>query len=306
MHYDVDQKITVVSAQEKLIDATTGFGAAYSFGGRVMHQLPKIVSVSFFGYHNTVQWQSIKTLTFSCNGRTYTAPAFRTLYGKDRDKGQDLVQANYFDSVLAPLPLPIAQQIFSSTVFVTSSPPGLQFQLTAQQTDRCHELLLTIPKMMALRAPDLQKSASSANGLPVTRNIAESSGDVTLATTGTLLSSRFSMQFLAFITQSGKQVRQPNTALLLAETGDAPVLENEKGLTLNYGDTRLDLVSNVNQTQTSESGTKLSVRTYVIPYRRFLTISKMKSLSLTVGNTTIPIPAGKMAGIREIARRIQH
>lgn len=307
MHYDDDHNLTVIYAQEKLVDANTGLGAAYDYPGHIMQKPPEIVSLTLFGYHDAVQWQNIKTLTLTYGSKTYTHKAISALHGEDRDKSDDLVEAKYYEPVIVNIPLAIAKDVFNNdNMIVTSTPESINLTLTPQQMDRCRDLLSTIPSVLAMRPPNMKKAAPSSNGLPVTRTITEASSDATLSTTGTMLTPRFSMQCLAFVTISGKQVHQPNTALLIAEIADAPILEKEQNITLNYGDTHLNLTSNTHQTQASDVGTKMSARTYLIAYSRFLTISKAKNLSFTVGDTTVPISFEKMAGIREIARRLQH
>lgn len=311
LQYDDSEKMTVVSAKEKLVDATTGFGAAYTFPGHVIHQMPKTVDVSFYGYHETVQWQNIKTLTLSYNGQTFTNKVFHSLHGEDRDKNEDLVEGKYLEGILVQLPLNVAQQVFkSSAIAVTSLPAGLNFQLSEDQIDHCRDLMEAIPTKASLQTPahvpDIKDLARSRNGLPITREITESSSDAVLTMPLLALTPRFGMSGLAFVTSSGRKVRQPTEALLIAELADAPLLEIEKEITLNYGDTHLVLTSNTNHTTVEATGIKLTTRTYPIAYSRFLIISKAKNLSFTVGDVTVPIPPEKMAGIREVARRIQH
>lgn len=310
LQYNNSEGVTVASAHEKLVDAVTSLGAAYSFPGRSIQQLPKNIDISLYGYHETVQWQDVKTLTLTYKGQTFTGKVLHSLHGEDRDKSQDLVAAKYFESILIQLPLAVAQQVFkSSTITITSTPAGINLQLTAEQIDRCRDLVDTVPTQTYLqtiiRSRDINRLATSSNGLPVTREITESSSDAVLTMPMVALTPRFGMRSMAFITSSGRKVHQPTEALLIAELSDQPLLEAEKEITLNYGDTHLILTSNTTKTTEVASGIKLSVRTYLIAYSRFLTISKSKKLSFTVGNTTVPVPPQKMAGIREIARRIQ-
>ncbi len=305
--YDNYHKITIVYAREKLVTADMGIGASYSYSGHTMQQPPKTVFICLFGYHDDVQWQKLTALTLVYGGKKYDHKALCSLYGEDRDKSEDLVTTKYYESNLLEMPLATAKEVFSSdSVTITSAPEQINLVLTARQMDRCRELLAAIPAVSLTRPPDMKKAAPSQNGLPVTRTINEASSDATLATTGTMLTPRFSVRFLAFVTISGKQVRQPNAAILIAEMADDPILEKEPNITLNYGDTNLNLSSNVNKTVISDDGTKMAVRTYLIAYSRFMLICRAQNLSITVGDTTIPIPPGKMLGLREIARRIQH
>ncbi len=218
IHYDDDHKLTVIYAQEKLVDASIGLGAAYSYLGHSMQKPPQTVSLTLFGYHDDVQWQNIKTLTLTYGGKTYIHKVTTILHGEDRDKSDDLVVAKYYEPAIVDMPLAVARDIFNSdSVTITSSPESINLILTPQQMDRCRDLLDAIPTILAMRPPDMKKAAPSSNGLPVTQTITEASSDATLSTTGTLLTPRFSMQCLAFVTISGRQVHQPTTALLIAE-----------------------------------------------------------------------------------------
>ncbi len=311
LQYDEGEKSTVVSAKEKLIDATTGLGAAYTFPGRTIHQMPKTVDLSFYGYHDTLQWQGTKTLTLSYNGHTFTNKVFHSLYGEDRDKSRDLVEGKYLESVLVQLPIDVAEQVFkSSSVILTSSPDGFSFQLSNEQMDRCRDLMDTLPTkahlQVSVHEPNMIDIAGSKDGLPITREITESTSDATLTMPLVALTPRFGISSFAFVTKSGRKAHQPTEALLIAELVDAPLIETEKEVTLNYGDTNLVLTSNTVQTKVMQTGIKFSTRTYLIAYNRFLAMSGSKNLSFTVQGTVVPIPYQKMVGIREIARRIQH
>jgi len=81
-------------------------------------------------------------------------------------------------------------------------------------------------------------------------------------------------------------------------------METEQHITLNVAGTHLRLTSNFVKTGV-QGGVKMSVRTYPIAYSRFPTISSAKDLSFTLEDVTVAIPPWKMAGLREIARRIR-
>lgn len=81
------------------------------------------------------------------------------------------------------------------------------------------------------------------------------------------------------------------------------MLETENRVELGYGSTRLTLGSNYNKTSET-AGVKMSARTYLISYARFMAISKAKSLSVSVGDTKFVIPQKKLAGVYALARQM--
>lgn len=206
--YDAEQKLTLVFAHEKLIDATTGLGAGFFFRGHEMHETPKTVSLSLFGYHDDVRWQKIKTVTITYDGKTCTCKAFHTLHGDDRDKTTDLVQSVYFETMVAEMPLETARQIFSSqSVKIQADEADLDLSLSPEQMDRCRDVLNVIKTRATIKAPSIKRGAESETGLPVTRTIDEATGDVTLASATVQISARFGFRCLSFVTVSGQRRR---------------------------------------------------------------------------------------------------
>jgi len=184
-YHDVANKVTAVFTKEKLVDASTGIVANFVVGERDLGVPPRFISLTFFGYHEVLQWQNVKTLTFSYGAKTFTREVECHFDGEDRDKTKDLVASKYVERVALAVPLPVASEIFATHIVTVKSVDGaVNLKLNASQMHGCHDLVNVLT--LVRRPPDQRRTAPSLNGLPVTRTVFEDSGNATLTSTPTV------------------------------------------------------------------------------------------------------------------------
>jgi len=114
--YDKSENITVVSADEKLIDPSTSLSATFNIEGQQMKAPPKFVNISLFVYHKSATWGNVKSVEVKYKDKDFTTS---TLYyhveGPDRDKSNDLIpSADCVESIMLHVPLDQAMVMLHS------------------------------------------------------------------------------------------------------------------------------------------------------------------------------------------------
>jgi len=301
VHYDDQHSMTIVYAQEKLIDATTSLGASYGFPGHFLKTYPDTISITLFGYHNDVEWKEITTLNIRYDSGVYANKVHYTLHGGERDKSADVVNSTYFETLMVEVPLETAKDIFKShSVTITSTPTAVDASITSDYTDRCSDLLGSIDFLRKMK-PTADSIADSKDGLPLKKQIDGSSGSVALSTSTVQISPQFWLLAMTFNTISGHKVAAPTSAILLTELDDDPALQTTKTITLRYGKTTLALTSDLYNIWNVDTSGQEAIRRYPITYHQFHRLAESASFTLEVDGKPFVIPSDKLKGFHSLA-----
>ena len=302
LDYNKNVKVTIVYANEKLIDGTTSIGASYSFDGHQLKTNPKTVDLTVFGYHDEAKWQSVESVTVTYDGKTYTTKALHALHGEERDKSADLVEAKYYEVVDTPLPFDIAHAVFNSEHVTVASVEGtLSVTLTNQDMDRQRDLLQTVHEVMTTKPPTIGETSN--DGLPTQKIIGNADGRVTYITRFVPISDRFQIQGILFQSVNGRKAPKPTAGIMVFEVADEPVITDATKIAIHDSDGIVYLDAYMkDEGGHLDNGYTVAVRSYYITYNQFQKLAKSNGFTLDVGGVTAAVPKSKMSGIRELAR----
>jgi len=306
-----DSKMVMIGTREVALQENITYTSAYITTAKPF-AAPAYFSIEIYGYHDKPIWKDITSIRFKFGSQLFNVSPLYHVLGPDRDKSNDMQDSDYLESMIVKLSPSIAHQIANNKgVLITTLPASFSVSIPASKLDRFKQLVDSVAYFLE-NQKHIQKSKTKVKvskpkattpGLPITEVFDDASGATTLKTALAPISGNFKIGAMAWTADQGKKLKQPYTALLLANYASASIWSNVNYITLSFGNKKLQLTPNVKRSEQTQDGGAIEVMTARVPYKDFLALSKNK-FYITVGDASFEVSSFKSSGIRELARRI--